>query len=336
MVSQTAPPPPLPHAAFALATALEMEAKRRASSPHKVHQATNASGRAVRRPRHARDPFGSAIDPLAGALGLIWDSDRDPGVTPRDGVPHSTGATRSSGDGEVPPADSHEPLGPVGLPANPPQSRASQNGSPGCPGPGKLFPVPNGRHVLGNPRKRHRPPPPARDFGSTMPANQGDMTMTEEAVAAMEPDRPPAVAEGILVRTKQPVRVHQTAQGAAAVDIPIPPGQRLLLAVPAKVGVERLTAEALRPAPPVPVRRVVRPAATRWSCHPHPVRARPAQLRLLQPPRPLRRRRPHSPPPSSRIFRSPSRRRFRSPPTRSPVGRSPRMGDFLRPGDGVS
>ena len=194
MVSQTAPPPPLPHAAFALATALEMEAKRRASSPHKVHQSTNASGRAVRRPRYVRDPFGSAIDPLAGALGLIWDSDRDPAsrlVT----AAHSTGAMCSSGDGEVSSGRFTRALGP--LDCRPTHLKASQaRWVPGSLPAWKTLPSQTVAHAWAPKETPPSPSPPCAGLRVNDAANQGDMTMTEEAVAAMERDRPPAVAEG--------------------------------------------------------------------------------------------------------------------------------------------
>ena len=37
--------------------------------------------------------LGSAIDPLAGALSLLWTSDRDPGIEKRDPLPKSSGQT---------------------------------------------------------------------------------------------------------------------------------------------------------------------------------------------------------------------------------------------------
>ena len=37
--------------------------------------------------------LGSAIDPLAGALSLLWTSDRDPGIEQRDPLPKSSGQT---------------------------------------------------------------------------------------------------------------------------------------------------------------------------------------------------------------------------------------------------
>ena len=171
MVPQTAPPP-LPHAAFALR--LHWRRKRRDVRRH----LTRSSKRPMHPVERCEDRvmpgtlFGSAIDPLAGALGLIWNADRDPGVGAATACRTVRVRPPQRGTGSFLRPIHTSLRDPVGCRP----TRLSKRCQPEClarlrPRPGKLLPSQTVDTSFGSQGNAAKPSRPAPDFGSPMPAN---------------------------------------------------------------------------------------------------------------------------------------------------------------------
>jgi len=154
--------------------------------------------------------FGSAIDPLAGALNQLFQSDRDPGIAPSKATSNSTGNTGGPSRTPSLPAGAPESKGP---PVMPPDAGVASPTAP-TPQPSSLatFPRRSARRTILEKSSKQR-------LISDLPAptTHRSTATTREAVVMAQAGRPLEEAVGLpIIRHRIPVRAAARRAGAGA------------------------------------------------------------------------------------------------------------------------